>query len=117
MLKIKPNPTFPATIIIPVPGSDPVPVRVEFRYLKRSEQADIFDGPGEDAELQKTTRASVLQRDTELVQRLLSGWSEDDTGAEFSPEAVAEMIDVLPGAASAIVRGFFDAISEARTGN
>ena len=92
MFKLRPNPTFFAVALIPVPGGEPQPLELEFRHRKRSEL--------------KVFAASLEGRsDDEIVPDMVVGWRGADV--EFSPEALAELLEQYPAAPAAIAATYY----------
>lgn len=100
-LKLNPEPTFKATVRIPVPGGQSEPVEFTFKH-RTATQIRSFGEECKD------------KADTEVINMLVVGWSLDDA---FNDENIARLIDNYPKAASAIVDGYYNELFKARLGN
>ncbi|MGE3596639.1 MAG: phage tail assembly chaperone [Dehalococcoidia bacterium] len=102
MFKLKPNPTFFAKVDIPVPGSDPASLDIEFRHMRREDAAEFARGLGE--------------RDPmESLRQVVVGWK--GVAEEFSDGALAELHANYAGAADRILAAYFDELRGARRKN
>ena len=102
MLKLKPNPTFKAKVVIPTPEGE-VKVDFTFKHKTRDELQDFLFGEHPD------------RTDTDAVLEIAEGWSGVD-GA-FGREALDEMFANYHGAARAIVKAYAEQLTQARAGN
>lgn len=102
MFKLNQNPTFKATVLIPVAGSDPAPIVFEFKRWTRSQLRDMG-----------TEYAGRLDED--LVRDIVVGWEGVDQA--FGNDALARLIDEFPAAASTIIAAFVSAHTEAKRKN
>jgi hypothetical protein len=83
--KLQPNPTFKATVDIPVPGAEPAPVAFEFKHYSQS---------GWEAYL-----AAHEAKPREAVFDVVVGWDLDEA---FGRETLGTLLDEYPGAEAAI---------------
>ena len=92
MFKLQPNPTFWASVGLPVPGAaKPVSVEIEFRWLGKAALKTFFESlEGHD--------------DATLLAEIVVGWRGID--AEFSRDNLAALLDAYPAAAMAIFQAF-----------
>ena len=102
MFKLCPDPTFWTSVAIPIPGGEPGTIEVECAHMGREAfQAFIEDAKSGD---DLTTCAAIVR-----------GWKGID--AEFSAEALAELLDNYPAAAGQIVRAYSEELVGARRKN
>lgn len=85
--KILANPTFRASVPIPVPGGKREPVPFDFKHYSQS---------GWEAYLKEHEGIKI----SEAIFDVVTGWKID--GEEFSKDALATLMDEYPGAESAI---------------
>jgi hypothetical protein len=100
-LTLQPNPTFTATVKIPVPGSRPSPVEFTFRNRNREDLAawlESLDG--------RPTEAAVLE--------MATGWDLDDG---FDAANVALLMRNYIGAWQAIYDTYLGELVKAREKN
>lgn len=112
-------------------------IKVDFKYRTRKEHAEFVDGiqagveekakaeadrfkklaeAGEDAPMLKQADLIKYQVDASVdtIMGAVKGWNLD---IPFDREAVEQLVDELPGAVSAIVSAYREAIVEGRLGN
>lgn len=100
MFKVTPDPTFPFTVMIPIPGGDPAELKLHGRRLTRSQIGAAYEaGTTFDA----------------LVKDNVVGW--DGVDAPFSAESLAALLENYPLAAQRIALGFVEAQTAAKSGN
>lgn len=100
-LKLKADPTFKATVPIPIPGGEPVNVVVTFKHrtvVQLAEFEEWVEG--------KPNR--------EVVMSCVIGWELDD---EFTPDNVDRLLDNYHGAARAIAKTYIRELAALRLGN
>lgn len=102
------NPTFKATVMVPVPGAEPSPVVFTFRHKTRREMAAFLSArKGDDKEVDRGNLPELVdaavKRDVEMVMDVAAAWDLDD---EFNAESVTRMIDLYEDAAGAIIRTY-----------
>jgi hypothetical protein len=102
MFKLEPNPTFWAGVEIHVPGQGKGKIEVEFRYLDRAARAAYFETVGD-----KTNIAALGE--------LVVGWREID--APFNQDNLGRLLDIYPGAASALFDAFLNELAGVATKN
>lgn len=100
-LKLQPEPTFKAKVLIPIPGSEPGEVEFTFRHRGRKELATFGE-------------AMTGRSDADLILDLASGWDLDD---EFNAETVAQMVEKYFAAPDAIWRAYIDELTKAKEKN
>lgn len=100
-LSLTPNPTFKATVNIPVPGAQPAPVEFTFRGRGREQFREFIDGLKD-------------QDDADAVMGAACGWDLDEP---FDREHVGQMIDGYLGAAREILDTYMRELTAARRGN
>lgn len=108
--KVKSDFTFPATVMLTVPGVDqPQQVTIHFRHKGRKDLATwINSGNG--------------RPDAEFLGEVVAGWGEEfvdehDQPAPFTPEAFAALLDSHHPAAHEIYQAYLRAIGESRVKN
>lgn len=84
-LTLTPNPTFKATVMVPVAGGKPVPVEWTFKYRDREEYKEFFATLGNDTP------------DADLLLDIGSGWDLDDPYDRASMEKFARVYMAGPG--------------------
>lgn len=89
MLKLKPNPTFTASVSIPVPGEDPAKVSLVFKHMSQPEFTAFMRG-----------ESAATRSDLDTVMAIVVGWSGVE--AEFSRDAMRDLLDNYHGAGRAI---------------
>jgi len=108
MFKINPNPTFPATVKITVPGGQPTPIEFVFKHKTRAGLAEWM-------------QHMEGKADADLVGEYIAGWSGvfDDAGepVPFSVDAVLKVCNGFPAAALEIYAGYIKALTESRAKN
>jgi hypothetical protein len=105
-LTLASEPTFTASVAIPVPGaSAPVPFRVTFKYRTRDEL---------EAHIKHTRDHADEIDDVELVLGVAEGWELDEP---FNKENVAKLLQKYHAAAQAITVAYIDELTKARVKN
>lgn len=99
--KLEANPTFKATVALPIHGGKDVPVEFEFKHRTRK-QMDAW---------MKDIKGKT---DIELLEDVLAGWALDDAFTKENMELLAEN---FAGAPREIVTAYIDNITQARKGN
>lgn len=102
MFKLEPNPTFEATVRIPVPGGDAAPLRLVFKHRRKSE-------------VQQLVEAAAGREDIDLVADIVAGWHDVD--APFDRKHLAALLDAYPAAAGAILQAWGAELSGAAAKN
>lgn len=102
VFKLNPEPTFRATVQIPVPGAEDMPLEVEFRHKTRDALRQYLDGLADST-------------DEDALQAILVGWHNCETA--FSREALETLLQNYPAAARAILARYAVEVSGARRGN
>lgn len=98
------NPTFTATVEIPVPGNTPDPVSFTFK----AKTADAFDALVKEVQSGDKTIADA-------VREVVAGWTHP--AVEFSPERLEECFNRLPGSTLAIWAKYRQELFEGRRKN
>lgn len=104
-LSLTTNPTFKATVGIPVPGVT-VPSPVEFVFKHRTKTALAAWREGINLEPDGVT--------VEHVMDMASGWDLEDP---FGPESVATMLEAYPASGIVILVRYMQEMTDARLGN
>ena len=100
-LALKANPTFPATVAIPVAGSDPVNVKFTFTHRTKS-ALDAFIG----------SRAEVS--DIDSFMSMVEGWDLEDA---FTKENAESVLENYIGSALVVYRAYIDELVKAKVKN
>lgn len=107
-LNSKPSATYfwPVTVQLPLDGekTDDQPFTAEFKRLTRSEVTEI---------------EKASQTDADMVRAVLVGWrdvTDDGQDVPFSPEALAQLLDI-PQAPIAVIRAFYESLTGRIRGN
>ncbi|ARD12431.1 MULTISPECIES: phage tail assembly chaperone [Pseudomonas syringae group] len=124
-IKIAQNPTFKAPVMIPRIGEAAVKVDFEFKYMDRTELAEMFGRWNkaraelnaksvEDGMSWEKVTASEIALQVEQIKEVVTGWSFDD---KFTGEAVAALVTTCVGAPQAVIDAYQSAYDPARLGN
>lgn len=124
-IKIAQNPTFKAPVMIPRIGEAAVKVDFEFKYMDRTELAEMFGRWNkaraelnaksiEDGMSWEKVTASEIALQVEQIKEVVTGWSFDD---KFTGEAVAELVTTCVGAPQVVIDAYQSAYDPARLGN
>lgn len=100
-LKLVANPTFKATVSIPVAGDEPAVIELTFKHRTKS-ALDEFIKSREDKE------------DAESFLEMASGW---DLADEFNRASVETLLENYIGAALATYRVYIDQLVAGKTKN
>jgi hypothetical protein len=101
-LKLVPNPTFSAPVLIPVHGSAPVPVTFTFKHRSQTE-------------LQSYIRDLAADRpDIDVIKDVASAWELDD---EFTDENIGRLLDNYGGANKAVWDTYLSVLAGERAKN
>ena len=100
-ISIDPNPTFTAQVPIPVHGGDPVMVGFTFKHRTLDEMAEWVGNRGGKA-------------DVDAVLDMVDGW---EFAEEFTPEAVASLLQKRIGASLSIFTVYTREIYQAKLKN
>ena len=100
--RLKANPTFWRTVNVRSLDGEEFPLQLELKHRRKSELREFV------ASLEGRT-------DEELVADLVVGWKDVD--AEFSPEALTDLLEEYSGAAVAIWTEYQKAYAEAARKN
>ncbi len=104
MLKLKANPTFIADVGIPVAGSVPVKVKVEFKHRTKSAFSEWL----------VSEERKGLQ-DPDAILDVAVNWIGVE--GEMTREALMEFFESYHGAAHAIMTTYIDQLTQHRLGN
>ena len=104
MFKIKAKPTFVAPVPIPVPGGEPEPLTLVFRHKTRDEMNEY---------LKRT--AAIGTNDVGPLMEIIEGWQDVD--AEFSKDALQELVQNHHGSVTAILDTYVVELAEGRRKN
>lgn len=124
-IKIAQNPTFKAPVMIPRIGEAAVKVEFEFKYMGRTELAEMFgrwnkvraelnSKHTDDGITWQEVTASEIALQVEQIKDVVTGWSFDD---KFTDEAVTALVTTCVGAPQAVIDAYQSAYDPARLGN
>lgn len=100
--KLDPNPTFPATVQITVPGGESLPLKVVYKHKKLTELGIFMNSAGRsNAEMLEDMVAEVKDR------------PEGQSNADF----LADLVENYPAAASDMLRTYLRELLESRVKN
>lgn len=102
MLKLQPNPTFDAKVMVPVVGGPDEEITLTFRHK------------GVAAIKEFAERAKTAD-DVDSVSELVAGWNGVD--AEFNRDNLAQLLDAYPSLSARIIEAWFNEIASAKTKN
>ncbi len=102
MFKLKPDPTFEASLTIVGQGREQK-LEVTFNHMSRTDYA---------AMLEKMAKGEIDSADA--ILKVIAKWNAD---ADLTRENVQALCDQQPGADWAIITGYGDALTVARKGN
>lgn len=125
MFKLQPDPVFPFTAHISVPGVPAAqPLRLIGRHMGRQALA-AFDAslvrvvpttnPDGSPGVPRTEPADLT--DLQVITQLVAGWEEGQVDAPFSTEALGKLLDEYPNAAREIHRDWRTELLAAREKN
>lgn len=102
--KLQANPTFKATVNIPVPGEKAEAVSFTFRHKTRAQFDALI-----------ASLASGEAHIDAVVKDVVVEWTHP--GVDYSEAALVECLDMFPGSALAIFTAFRESLMEARRKN
>ncbi len=106
--KLNPEPTFRASVPIPVPGGGSMALDLEFRHKTRAALHawyDSFEGRDGDA----------ARAEAECLHEVVAGWHNCE--AIYSLEALTTLLENYPQAGGAILAAYTRELTGARLGN
>ena len=101
--KLNPEPTFKASVRIPVPGGESEPVEFTFKHRTTTQIKSFF-----------LEECKGSKSDVDVVKLMVVGWGLDDA---FNDENLGRLIDNYPGSRRAITDAYFDELTKGRLGN
>lgn len=118
---LNPNPTFPATVLIPLPGADSQPLQFTFKHMGRLQFAEFIKSLDaarvSDVEVQTLESVSAevgLNADVGFIMEVVGGWALQD---EFNEANLRILLDSYYGASRAILSTFIEALTVAKAKN
>lgn len=103
MLKLAPEPTFVASVAIPVAGSPASLINVTYRHLGRKAFAAWRE------------RAAAGSDDATALGEVIAGWDGVDT--PYTQDALAELLDARAGSARALFEAYVAELGKAAEKN
>lgn len=100
-LSLKANPTFPATVEIPIAGGESVKVRFTFKHRTKKE-------------LEEWIKTREGRSDLESFTSMVEGWDLEDA---FTPENIEELLENYIGTALATYFVYIDELVKAKAKN
>lgn len=100
-IKLEADPTFKASVPVPIPGAGSQPVEFTFKWRTRSDVVKWMDAMKDKA-------------DAEVIFDTATAWELDDA---FTLENVQKLCDVYAGAGCAFVETYLNELRGARTKN
>lgn len=100
-LALTANPTFKATVKIPVPGAKAAPVEFKFNGMTKEKFKSWLETLSD-------------KEDVDAIMEISSGWDIEDP---FNAENVARLVDNYIGAAKMIFETYIGELSAAKLGN
>lgn len=102
LFRVKANPTFPATVDIPIIGGEPRPLVLEMRHRRKKDLAAFLES------------LRQINQD-EAVRQIVAGWHNVD--AAFDVDALDDLLQEHPHAAAEIVSAYVREVAEAKRKN
>lgn len=107
MFVLQPKPTFKFDVTIPAAGdSANGTIKFEFKHMGRKALKAYYETLGS---------GDTARADVDALGDLIVGWSGVDTA--YSGEALEQLLDGFPGAATAIFEGFNKGLFEGKQKN
>lgn len=95
------NPTFKATVSIPIPGDLAAPIEFIFKHKTRDQYKEMLNAWG-------------AQSDSETILEIASGWDLEDP---FDKDHIEKMLQNYHGSGNATIKKYIDELTGARLGN
>lgn len=121
---IKRDPTFKATVDLPVVGQKPVPVEFTFKWMDRKSLGQFHENRRkfgadfmkkvEDGEQGSDLAAFAIAFEVPQLKSIIAGW---DIEEEFNDENLQTLVESGSELPAAIVNGYLTAYDKAREGN
>jgi hypothetical protein len=108
MFNLDPAPTFDATVLIPVPGGPPAPLRLRFKHMgRKAVQAWVADAKDRD--------------DAQFLLRVVVNWEgvQDAVGDDvpFTHAAFAQLLDAYASSGREIFDAYVAQLAQGRAKN
>lgn len=104
MFKLKVDPTFKATVDIPVAGGGTKPLTVIFKHRTRTELKEWINNPETEG-----------KNDIDFLMDFVMGWDNADT--EFSRDTLDTLVENFGGASAALRDKYLQELTGQRVGN
>ncbi|QHJ80692.1 MAG: hypothetical protein [Caudoviricetes sp.] len=123
---IKRDPTFKATVNLPSPGQEPVPVEFTFKWMDRKELTKFNDDryqffvtkvpdyAKEEGVTGIDVAQFVIDYEVPQLRAIIAGW---DIEEEFNDENLQALVEAGSELPAAIVNGYLASYDKAREGN
>lgn len=115
MFKITPNPTFKASVTIPVHGGEAQELVVLFKHKDESELDEFYSKLELHGKKHAKTVKQRIERDADVLLEFMEGW--DDADEEFSREALIKLISNYKAAARCILKKYESEMHQAAVKN
>ncbi|MDT3708173.1 MAG: phage tail assembly chaperone [Thiobacillus sp.] len=102
MLKLQPEPTFVASVVVPVPGGGDALINVTFRHKGR-------------AALKEWTASFGGRDDADCLDEVIAAW--DGVDVDYSRAQLGVLLDAYPGAAMALLNHYVGELGRAKAKN
>lgn len=103
------QPTFAATVKVPVLGGGTEPVEFTFKAKRKTEFSEWLESLAD-----KPKEGKEARKDEEIVLDIASGW---DLEEKFDKKNLVELFELYPGSARAIVAAYINEYAGAKSGN
>lgn len=114
--------SFDAQVDIPTPDGNAKRITITYKWRDRIQMAALFDSylaaarkeePAAERPLAEAVKATI-ESDVEAIFDVATGWK---LGADFDAQNLRKLCTRYPGAASAILGHYRDALTRGRLGN
>ncbi len=105
-LTLTQQPTFAATVKVPVLGGGTEPVEFTFKAKRKTEFSEWLES--------LTKQTEEARKDEDIVMDIASGWELEEP---FNKKNLVELGELYPGSARAIVAAYINEYAGAKSGN
>lgn len=104
------NPTFKASVMVPIHGGSSAEIEVTFKHRTRDEFKEFTES------LKSATTDDGAEgiKDVDVIMDIASGWNLDEP---FDAVNVEKMVQRYMGSAQAIIQVYYEELTGARTKN
>jgi len=104
-LALNPAPTFQATVLIPIAGAEPVPVKMTFKHRTKKQLAE---------HIEQINGSADQHSDAQVILDTVTAWDLDDP---LNAENVERLCESYHGAGLAIFNTYYTTLIQGRQGN